>query len=531
MQSSADAIVAVIEAFGRKGVRFWQENGQLRYEAPRGALTSQDLERLRANKANIIAHLSSRSEPAEPEDPALGPRRCSNSAPLTFSQLVRWRLLQKGEVPNVRSIASALRLCGSLNVAVLQASLNEIVRRHEALRTQVVIRDGLPVQEIAAVQACTLELEDLSLRAEEAGGNQLEHSVQQFILTPLDVSRDPLFAARLIKVRPDEHVLVLAMEHIISDAASGGILLRDVLAAYAQLLENGIVSLAPIAIQFADYACWQSRSPAIRARKNAYWNARLAGSSRLRFPDSEPPAAASCSGWGRVPVTISREKKAQLQSWSRSHATTQVMALLTCFAAALARWCQVTDAVIQYQSDGRVRPEVSNSIGYFACPLYLRLQLTPQDTLVALMQRLTQEFCNAHEHSDESSIATQEPRPAFTRNPAFNWVPRGSGPAVSQLPGSPRPLVCSPVEIAHPTLDKLELDHEPILLLYDGDEQVSGGVFFPKNHLSEASIRNFAQAFAVITDALLEQPTVRIRDIPISSASSVISTAPPDVSS
>src|SRR4030088_3242456 len=155
---AVDSASELLFAMRLKGVRIWNDNGQLRYQATRGSLTPAEIEKLRSLRDEIIA-FSRQAVPVATEPP-LVPRLTSDPIPLTFSQQLRWRLFELQRCPSTRSVFTAIRLLGRLNVKCLRQSFAELVRRHEALRTRFVVADGLPRQEIADAWEHELEAVD-----------------------------------------------------------------------------------------------------------------------------------------------------------------------------------------------------------------------------------------------------------------------------------------------------------------------------------------------------------------------------------
>lgn len=506
-------ITDVLGSVRKKGVRLWSENGQLHYKAPKGALTQEEIERLRISKSQIVSLLEKATD-AETAEPRLGPLPRRDRAPLAFSQLAHWHLYQLSERRAIRQIASATRLRGRLDVDALQKSVAEIVRRHDALRARIVVLDGVPMQEIAGSGGYELRVDDLTALSERFREVEVKRLIEELILEPIDVAVGPLLGVRLLRLHDDEHVLILAMEHMISDAFSMGILLRDLFTAYTQALRGRAYSLPAISIQFAEYASRQRSTQRSWIEKHGtYWNEHLARCQRLRFPEDRSLQTASRLGWGTAPFQIGRSLKAELRDWCRLRRTTLVMSVFTAFVGLVLRWCNTSESVIRYQSDGRISPEIENTIGFFASVLYLRIALREDDSFVDLMNRVTEEYCKAYEHADFCYMAAQVPRPGFTRNTVFNWIPQGSKVDFSDLDGSEDAFICSPIPFAHPMLKKLELDHEPGILLYDTDEEVVGYVYFPLNRFSTDTMERFACAFLKFIEALLRRPESRVKDI------------------
>lgn len=332
------------------------------------------------------------------------------------------------------------------------------------------------------------------------------------IIEPVDVSVDLLFGIRLIRLHDDEHVLVVAMEHMISDAYSMNILLRDLFSVYVQMTKNCAFSLPPISVQFSEYAVWQRNAQASWIEKHeAYWNERLAGFRQLIFPGGQQ--SSTRQGWEIVPLRIGKDLKVELREWCRREQTTLAMTAFTAYVALVLRWCNASESVIRYQSDGRVSPKTENTIGYFASILYLRIELLEGDDFVTLMHRVTKEYCQAYEHSDYSYMAAQMPGLDLTRSTAFNWIPPGSNIDFSDLHGSEDAMTSSPVRFVHPMLKALELDHDPMVMLCDTFDEIVGDIAFPLHRFPLHTMERFGRNFLVFIRTLIREPGRRVKDI------------------
>lgn len=500
--------ITLLQELDRRGVTLWSEAGQLRYRAPKGALTSVDVARLSTAKQRLIAFLEARERPAQARDAELA------HVPLAYSQLAHWNLYGLAQRPAIRQIAAALRMHGQLDLRALRLSIAAIVRQHDALRTRIVLIDEMPVQQIAGKGKFELSLDDLSQLPSAQQAAQVASSIEQQILQPVDVARDPLFTARLIQVGGDEHVLILAMEHMISDLYSLKLLIRDLRAAYSQASSSQPIVLPPIGLQFSEYASRQRAGhDSWIAQHGAYWGERLASWRRLRFPADA--VAGSTAGEGRchVPVRIDRRTKERLLELAQRQRTTLVMTVLTAYAALVLRWCDVREGVVQCQSDGRMDPSVENTIGYFAAALYLHVGLSPHDTWIDLLERVRQEYCEAYQHADFSYFAAQTPRHDFTLSTQFNWVPQGAD--FSAAPSAaPRPKIeWSPMPFVHPLLKRVELDIEPSILLFDSDDGIVGDLYFPPHRHSEPMMRRFLENLQTMIAALRDEPKRRVLDV------------------
>jgi len=492
----------VIECFRKKSVALWVENGRLRYSGPKGMLSVDDIERLQKSKAQIIARLSAESDAARPE-PRLLPRKQRNAAPATFSQLAHWNLYELEERRAIRTVSFAVRLVGVLDTGALRSSLARLVNRHDALRTRIVIRTGVPTQEIAEAMNCELEIVDA------AGEEAIQRHIEQFILQPVDVTKDPLFSARLLRLRDKTHVLVVVMEHMIADGYSLGIVSRDLFSMYEAIVSDGDAALPQVELQFSDYACWQQSTQLAWIQEQLpYWRSRLKDSGRVRFPQDVQAEGLPYLGRGSVTIHIDRELKSALMEWCRAQRTTLVMALFAAYVATVLRWCMADDAVFQYQTNGRFSSAIENTVGYFASVLYLRLQLREGDRFADLVKRCTYEYCQANEHADFSYLAAQLPRPDFMRNTVFNWIPEST-------PRRTGSLQYSPIRFVFPAPADFELDREPFALFTDLGSEIVADIYFSRNRFSEHSMRRFGCNLVQILSTIVKQPDQCLQAIPL----------------
>lgn len=492
-----------------KGVQLWLENGRLRYRAPRGALTSEDVETLRAGSGEIVALLEG------------GGAAAAVRAPLAYSQLAHWRLHRLDERPAIRQIASATRMLGRLDLGALGEAMAALARRHHALRTRLLTLEGEPMQEVLPPRPGQLPLIDLSAAPDGVRDAQVQGAFEELIMEPIDVASGPLFGARVLRLAPAEHVLLTAMEHSVSDAYSRGVLLRELLTAYEHKLRGQACALAPIGMQFWEYA---QRQRALAAQwveaHGEYWRRICGRHAGMQFPE-DPTAPREAPGQGVAPVRIGKELRARLGEWSRARGVTLPLAAFTAYACLVLRWCNASSALIRYMIDGRSCPELEHTIGYFASSLYVCVDPGRDATLLDLMAHVSAEYVRAYQHADDSWMAAQLPRPPFTLNTGFNWVPHAPEPRMGMAQGRSfapiERLECAQLRFAHPMLKTHQFDSEPSLLLYDDGAEVAGDVYYPTRRFHAATMQRFACNFLEILRALLERPTVRVREITMAS--------------
>jgi hypothetical protein len=495
---AAPAAAEVLAQLASKGAHVWVDNEQVRYKAPRGALTADDVELLRANKTKVAEWLQNSTHKV----PAARATAVTHH-PLSFSQLAHWHLHHLATRTSIRQIASATRIDGPLDLEAFRRSLVAVTARHDALRTRIVELDDAPVQEVSSVAQPALSIEDLSSIDTACLSEEIRRRIHAVILYPVDVASDPLCALQLLKIAPDRYLLVVAMEHTISDARSMNILLGDIFVEYERVVTGRVTPPTRGSMQFSDYAQWQQ---ATKTRwldvHGSYWERHLLSASRVRFPKDENPIGEGRSTWSTVPIRIEPELTARLREWARSKQTTIAMTVLTAYVGLALRWCGVADMVMRYQWDGRTNARLDGMIGYLASALYLRVGITSTDRFSDLLRRVQEEYFLAHEHADSSLFDAQSPRPDITRNTGFNWVPLGTEPARGES-ATDSSIAVSPYPFEHPIPSLLDTDFEPGILLFDAGSRIEGSMFFPLDRLTATTMERFVAALYVFIDDLL----------------------------
>lgn len=490
-EQSADSAARVLRSVRDKGVRVWLKDGRLHVKAPGNVLTDEDRRKLKACGRQVAVVLAKESDLQTVEVELETPVQLR--APLTFSQLAHWRLYRLGERRSMRSLASAFRLRGAFDSEAFDKSLDVLFRRHDALRTRITLREGTPEQHVGRSGHCRIAVNDLSECLPDRRDAEVRRRIEQLLLEPVDVTRDPLLAVQVLNLSAAEHVVIVAVEHIIADGVSLRILMRDLLTAYAHVVRGQPVSLPIIETQFCDHAVWQRSAHEAWLNSHAtYWRERLQGCQRLRWPTDIEPADTEVAGqhrcgWDAAPIRIGSALRMRLQDWSRSRGTTAPILVFTAFVAVVLRWCNAPEAVFQFVTDGRTDPGVEHTIGYFAAPLLLRLELRGTDHLRDLMERIVVQYVEARQHADFSYIESQEPRPQFTCNSIFNWMAQEQGDrAATTRDGA---VTTEPFPFEHPILRNFERDNEPALLLVDDGNEIAGFLQFRRDRHSARSMQ------------------------------------------
>ncbi|HEY0606708.1 MAG TPA: condensation domain-containing protein, partial [Herpetosiphonaceae bacterium] len=328
------------------GIRLWSEGERLRYHAPEGALTAELRAEIVARKAEILAFLDQAASATQPIAAAIPPASRAEPLPLSFAQERLWFIdrLQPGS--SAYNMPQVVRLRGRLDVGALRASLTEVVRRHEILRTTFSTSDdraGQPIQLIHSPAEVALACHDLSaLPAAERDSTARQLAADE-TGRPFDLRHGPLLRALLILTSDDEHLLVLTLHHIVSDGWSTGLLIRELTTYYSAAVRGAPIAtvLPPLPIQYADYAVWQ-RQTLVGDRLDAeidYWQRQLAGIPELlELPTDRPRPAQQTFNGAIETAQLPAALIASLTQLSQREDATLFMTLLAAFQTLLHRY-------------------------------------------------------------------------------------------------------------------------------------------------------------------------------------------------
>ncbi|MEU9703753.1 amino acid adenylation domain-containing protein [Streptomyces sp. NPDC047981] len=321
-------------------------------------------------QAELMRRLAGESEAEEPPIPTAP--RDGGPLPMSSAQERLWFLAELEPDSAEYNTLRALRLRGDLDTTALAGALDQVVRRHETLRTTFDAVDGLGVQVVHPHTGRELPVVDVS-------GPDAQAAVERFLAaemnTPFDLRTGPLLRPALLRVAAREHVLVLAMHHIVCDGWSTGRLLAELAAGYDAAIGGSAAALPPVPVQFADFAAWERERSATLDEQLGYWRDRLAGMRTADLPTDRPRPPVRTPAGAILPVEIPADVLARLREVSRGQDATLFMALVTVTKVLLARYCGEPDVAVGTVTLGRQRPELENLIGFFINTVVLRSQV------------------------------------------------------------------------------------------------------------------------------------------------------------
>ena len=441
--------------------------------------------------------------------PPIVPVARGGDLPLSFAQRRLWFIDQLMPEDAAYNIPAAVRLKGPLNVVALERSLNEIVKRHEALRTTFAVVDGAPVQIIAPSLTVAPSLVDLGKLSENERELEVRRLAAEEAGRPFDLVRGPLLRLTLLRLGEEEHVGLLVMHHIVFDGWSTGILIREMAVLYEAFSSGRSSPLAPLPIQYADFAHWQRQwlQGEILETQLAYWRRQLAGASPLlELPTDHPRPPIQTFRGAHQSLVLSKGVSEGLKALSRQEGVTLFMTLLAAFEVLLHRHTGQDDVIVGTPVANRNWLEIEGLIGFFANTLVLRTDLSGNPEFRRLLRR-TREVClGAYAHQDlpfERLVEELHLHRDLSRNPLFQvmFALRNDSAQPVELPG----MTLSPVEI-----DSGTAHFDLILHMTDTAPELTGTLVYNTDLFEAATISRMLAHLQLLLEAVVADPDQRL---------------------
>ncbi|AJX75401.1 D-alanine--poly(phosphoribitol) ligase, subunit 1 [Burkholderia pseudomallei MSHR2543] len=414
---------------------------------------------------------------------------------LSLAQQRLWFLTQLEGVSEAYHMSGAVRLDGPLNREVLQRALNRIVMRHEALRTCFAREEGEPIQVIQPHADLTVSYHDLreaeSIRHEAGNREQRAKNLSQaHASAPFDLSRDLPVRVLLLQLADEAHVVQVVMHHIASDGWSVGVFLQELSALYGSFIAEQGDPLAPLPLQYADYAAWQRRwlASGQLEKQGAFWQTNLSGApTLLELPTDRPRPPKQSHAGASVEVKLGAALSERVKRLSQRHGVTPYMTLLSSWAAVLSRLSGQEEVVIGSPVAGRNRTEVEALIGFFVNTLALRLDLSSEPTVGELLKRTKAQVLSAQAHQDLpfDQVVERVKPPRSTAHPPlfqvmFVWQNMPAGELT--IPGLTIRAVETPLQTAQ---------FELTLSLQEAGDDIVGHLNYASALFDESTVRRY----------------------------------------
>jgi amino acid adenylation domain-containing protein len=344
------------------------------------------------------------------------------SFPLSYAQQRLWFLDQLNPESGAYNVLFGIRLMGKLNKQALRHSINEIVRRHEALRTSFPVRNGTATQEITTEVRWEIEELDLCGLPKTEREAEAQRMRRAETTQPFDLRRGPLLRVKLLKMAEQEYVLLLTMHHIICDGWSRSIIVREITEYYKAYVTGISPRLPELAIQYADFAIWQREwlKGEVLEQGLEYWRRQLKGVTSLELPTDYPRRTVKNHSAGRVYFRFSTDLTQNLKKLSHSEGVTLFMTLMAGFQALLGWFASRTDIAVGTDIANRNQRETEPLIGFFVNQLVLRTDLGGNPAFTEVLKRVRRASLEAYAHRDlpfEKLVESLAPERALNRSP------------------------------------------------------------------------------------------------------------------
>ncbi|EGK83949.1 non-ribosomal peptide synthetase [Microcoleus vaginatus PCC 9802] len=516
-------------------INIFVEGSRLRCNAPEGIITPELRAEISQKKAEIILFLKAANRTSSFTPTPIVPMGRDGNLPLSFAQQRLWFLDQL--VPNnpFYNVPAALRLTGALNFSALQQTFNEIVRRHEALRTTLAVVSGQPVQRIAAAFHLPINVVDLRNLPKESRQTEANRLTAQEAQRSFNLSNDLLLRVTLLQLDDAEYLLMLNMHHIVSDGWSIGVLIQELGALYTAFASEKPSPLPDLSIQYADFAKWQREwlQGEVLETQLAYWRQQLNGISMLNLPADRPRPAIQSYRGKRQFLQLPKQLSEALETLSQREGVTLFMTMLAAFKTLLYHYAQQEDIVVGSPIANRNRSEIEALIGFFVNSLVLRTDLSGNPTFRELLNRVKEVALGAYAHQDlpfEKLVEELHPDRALNQNPLFQVAF-----ALQNAPGNR-------LELPELTLSPQQLDvgtarfdlefhlwerspnssgsnQSPSNKLWvDSSLGISGMVIYSADLFDEATIARLIGHFQTLLESIVANPEQRIANLQYLSA-------------
>jgi amino acid adenylation domain-containing protein len=464
--------------------------------------------------AGLAAHIETAMRAGQELETTAIPRAAKDKdLPLSFAQWRLWFLNQLEPESPSYNLPRVIRLTGPLNIAALEQSFNEVIKRHEVLRTTFARVNGQPMQVIHPKMVLRLSILDCITIPQSQIQNFILEEVQQ----GFDLAKGPLLRAKLLQVGEQEHLLLLTMHHIVSDAWSTGVLIEQMAALYTAYCEGKPSPLPELPIQYADFAVWQRewlQGEQLQALLD-YWKQQLQGDLPvLELPADRPRPSVQTFAGKEHSFVLSKELTEALKTLSQQQGVTLFMTLLAAFKTLLYRYTGQEDILIGSPIANRNRGEIESLIGFFVNTLVLRTDLFGNPSFQELLGRVREVTLGAYAHQDlpfEKLVEELQPERNLSHAPLFQvmFVFQNAPMKTLELPG----LSIQPLKVNSGTA-KFDLT----LSMQDTEQGLIATFEYNTDLFDEATISRYCGHFQTLLASIVANPQQRLSELPLLTA-------------
>ena len=434
-------------------------------------------------------------------------RQTGAGSPLSFSQQRLWFLQNLKPESPAYNLPRAYHLRGALNVAALEQSFCEIVRRHEVLRTTFTTTNGEAVQIVNPAQPIHIAQQDLSNLPVAERDERVRQLAFEESRVPFDLTCAPLIRLQLLRLAGDEHVLLLTMHHIVSDEWSTGIFINEIAVLYQTFVRGGPLPLPELPIQYADYAEWQAgwlKSEQAGAQL-AYWRKQLAGElPLLELPaDHKRPPVQTFNGASRS-LLLGAHVAEAVKQLSREENATLFMTMFAAFTALIHRYSGQDDILVGSPIAGRERPEIAGLIGFFVNTLVLRIDFSGNQSFRSLLAQVREVALGAYTNQSlpfELLVRELQPERSLSHTPLFQITFATHEPQKGSLRPADIDLAVQPLHFA---LESAKFDI--FLAVDDRGNDLNAKVIYNSDLFDGSTIERMLRHYRTLLESAVADP-------------------------
>lgn len=450
------------------------------------------------------------------------PKRDSNvPIPLSFAQQRLWFLTQLEPDNPFYNNPTALRLEGDLDISAFQQAVDQLVQRHETLRTTFTTIDEQPQQIIHPQVAIPIEQVDLSALPSNKKDQEVERVAIATATQPFDLSQGPLLRIKLLRLSPSQSVLLVTLHHIIFDAWSTGIFIRELAYFYRKALQSEPVNLPELPIQYADFSHWQRQQTDRLEQQLHYWQQQFATLPPvLALPTDRPRPAVQTYRGDRCTIELSKVLTQNLKQLAQDTDSTLFMVLLASFQVLLHRYTHQTDITVGTPIANRNQTAIEGLIGFFINSLAMRADLSGNPTFKQLLVQVRERTLGAYAHQDlpfEKLVDALDMPRDLSYSPLFQvmLILQNAPTTALDIPG----LTLTPLHY-NAQITKLDLT----LMCIEQDDGLTAVMEFNTDLFDAVTIERMMAHWQTLLQGLITAPNTPIDTLPLWST-----TLPPEL--
>ena len=464
----------------------------------------------------IIARISEAIDASEstPRRPPIERIRGSEKLPLSFSQERLWFLDQIIEGQPIHNIPIALRIKGSLKTDIMEKSLQTIVQRHESLRTTFHSEGGDPYIKVAPSLKLRILKKDLSNHPKTEQESEAQRLASEEAQKPFDLEAGPLIRMTLLKLDESEHILLLTMHHIVSDAWSLNIFFHEFVAIYSTLSKGKPVPLPELPVQYSDFAFWQKNWLQGDVLKNLalYWKNRLKNIPTMSLPITRSRPKVRTFRGCSFHFSLSKSLSRRLKALSEDKNVTLFMTLLAAFKALLYRYTRQEDIAIGTPVAGRNMGEIKGLIGCFINVLVLRTDLSGDPGFCELLNRVREEALAAYSHQDlpfDRIVEIMQPKREWNRDPLFQvmFALQDADFQSVKIPGD--------LSLSEFSFPREIAQYDLTLFMSESQKKLRGMIEYNTDLFDRRTIERMGRCFVRILEGAVDDPEAKLSDLPL----------------